>query len=351
MRCLTLAEKLRQSGARVSFVCRELPGNLCAVIGAQGFKTARLAAPDRDFVVSGGDVAHAPWLGVDWRLDAEETGSVVTAGGEGIDWLVVDHYALDKRWEAHLRPAVRRIMVIDDLADRRHDCDLLLDQNLVEGVGARYAMLLPNACKQLLGPRYALLRPEFSANREQIFAQRDAMAQVERLLVTLGGMDPDDVTSMVLDGIDKACFDGAVDVVMGENAPHLEAVRRRAASMTATVKVHVATRSMAELMGKADLAVGAGGVTSWERCALGLPSIVITTAKNQEPIAASLARLGAAKWLGTRERVDSSLLASELRAFARQREGVQAMSRVARRLCDGGGAGRVVEEIIRPERD
>ncbi|MFC1513035.1 UDP-2,4-diacetamido-2,4,6-trideoxy-beta-L-altropyranose hydrolase [Thermodesulfobacteriota bacterium] len=346
MRCLALASKFKQEGVRVSFLCRKLPGNLGDFVVKQGFEVDYLPLPGIGFMPSVTDVAHASWLGVGWWQDAEETRLALGADKDIIDWLVVDHYALDRRWEGCLRPFVRHIMVIDDLADRHHDCDLLLDQNLVEHMDSRYDMLLSDTCKRLLGPCYALLRPEFWARRDLALVRRDKTEKVERLLVTLGGMDPDNVTGMVLEGVEKACVDVVVDVVMGENAPYLEDVRQQAERMTAAVEVHVASKNMAELMGKADFAVGAGGVTSWERCVLGLPSIIITTAKNQEPIAAGLVRLGAVKWLGTSEQVDSRCVAAELRVIFKQLDDVKGMSLVARRLCDGNGTGRVVEEMV-----
>jgi UDP-2,4-diacetamido-2,4,6-trideoxy-beta-L-altropyranose hydrolase len=342
MRCLTLADALKQRGAQIRFVSRHLPEHLRNMLETKGHEFMLLDSGRNDATLD--ELAHAHWLGTSLAQDA--TDSIQALSGQTWEWLIVDHYALDFRWESMLRQTAKRILVIDDLADRRHDCALLLDQNLVADMESRYDKLLPATCKRLFGPRYALLRQEFSTKRALALARREKTETVKRLLVTLGGTDPDNVTSMVLEGIEEACFDGAVDLVMGGDAPYLEAVQRQAAGMAAPVRVHVATQNMAELMARADLAVGAGGVTSWERCTMGLPSIIVTTAKNQEPIAAGLVRVGAAQWLGASEQVASRRLAAGLSDLVKQVEDVKIMSRAARRLCDGNGTERVVEEMV-----
>jgi spore coat polysaccharide biosynthesis predicted glycosyltransferase SpsG len=172
------------------------------------------------------------------------------------------------------------------------------------------------------------------------------LKKVQRIFVSFGGTDPTNVTGMVLEGIKKAGFNERVDVVLGSGAPYLKAVQVQAAQMTAAVKVHVASQHIAELMTRADLAVGAGGVTSWERCALGLPCIIITTAKNQESIAAELARIGAARYLGRSVEVDIHCLADELCALIKRVKELRTISRIASLVCGGNGAGRVVENLI-----
>ncbi len=139
MRCLTLANALRESGASCFFVCREHPGNLLELIREQGFEAIGLPLPKTFESLHGkhssSRLTYAGWLGDSWQRDAEQT--LAALNGELADWLVVDHYALDSAWEESLRPACRRLLVIDDLADRDHRCDLLLDQNLVAKMAER----------------------------------------------------------------------------------------------------------------------------------------------------------------------------------------------------------------------
>jgi len=182
IRCLTLAEKLRRLGHKCIFICRDHLGNLSEFVTNKGFVVHLLSTPsDVNFTVENDDTAHAEWLGVSWLIDAEQT--LVALGSIEADWLVVDHYALDSRWERLLKKAAGQIMVIDDLADRDHACDLLLDQNLGREL-ADYDYKVPAHCTRLIGPKYALLRPEFARLREKSLTRR-VEPKVKRILVTL----------------------------------------------------------------------------------------------------------------------------------------------------------------------
>jgi len=292
MRCLTLAHALRERGAQCSFICRRHPGNLIDLIGQHGFLVHALRC-DQAWAAKENIPSHAGWLGADWQVDVEE--SKVGAGETAIDWLIVDHYALDSRWEHAMRGHCRQIMVIDDLADRPHDCDLLLDQNL----GRKredYSGLLKGKAKTLIGPQYALLRPEFSALRSLSLARRQNTLQLNHLLVTMGGVDRDNATCQVLDTL-RGCklpADLRVTVVMGEHAPWLAQVRAQATQMPWYTEVLAGVDNMAKLMAESNLAIGAAGSTSWERCCLGLATIQIVLAQNQVAIAQALSDAGAA---------------------------------------------------------
>src|SRR5262249_52352167 len=161
-----LAGNLRKHRAAISFICRDLPGNLSAVVEAEGFIVHRLnhfptvhaREIPAEHVVRKDD--YGQWLGVHWLIDAEQTIDVLTRQSEPVSWIVLDHYSLDTEWERRIRPHARSIMVIDDLANRAHDCDVLLDQNLSLETTERYDRLVPQHCRKFIGPQYALLRPE-----------------------------------------------------------------------------------------------------------------------------------------------------------------------------------------------
>ncbi len=163
MRCLTLADELVRRGADIIFVCRERLGNLINLIEAKRYQVIRLPQAQVEYIATTDDLYHAEWLGVSWEQDASDT--IAVLGDEKPEWLVIDHYAIDRRWEQKLRPHVGKIMVIDDLADRPHDCDLILDQNLYQEMDKRYVNNVPESCQKLFGPKFALLRPEFAAAR------------------------------------------------------------------------------------------------------------------------------------------------------------------------------------------
>ncbi|MCE9639654.1 MAG: UDP-2,4-diacetamido-2,4,6-trideoxy-beta-L-altropyranose hydrolase, partial [Betaproteobacteria bacterium] len=339
MRCLSLAAELTTAGAEVRFICREHAGNLCDTIADQGgYEVHRLPAAqhthDDD---SGKKLAHAAWLGTDWADDAAQTATAIAAHEKKPDWLVVDHYALDARWESVLRSSAHNVMVIDDLADRPHACDLLLDQNLHRELGARYDGLIPSSCQLLLGPRYALLRPEFRAARTQL---RNRDGTVQRILVFFGGVDAGNETAKALRAIAASGANVVVDVILGPSSPHVESTRALCATLP-RARLHHAPRNIAQLMSSADLAIGATGATTWERCCLGLPAIVISLAQNQESIAHALADGSLAVYLGASAAVTPDMIAAALLELMRDPSRVAAMSRACAEITDGNGAARV----------
>jgi UDP-2,4-diacetamido-2,4,6-trideoxy-beta-L-altropyranose hydrolase len=267
----------------------------------QGFSVQQLTAATGLGPSSGErDLMHAIWLGVSSQQDCRETHDALAESGPW-DWLIIDHYALDRNWESAMRDCARRIAVIDDLADREHDCDLLLDQNLVVGMSERYEGKVPEQCVSLLGPRFALLQDAYAVLRREVLPRK---GPVKRLLVFFGGSDPENLTARTLTAIESLDLtDVAVDVVVGNSNPHRAEVMAMASKIPGAA-LHTDLPSLAPLMASADLALGAGGVTSWERCCLGLPSLVITFAANQGPVAAELDRRGLIRWLGDSATVD-----------------------------------------------
>ncbi len=345
MRCLTLADALRAAGAQCHFICREHPGNLIAQIRQRGFTASVLPAatepPITDELALQAHSNYAAWLGADWATDAAQTKAGV--GEVAVGWLIVDHYALDARWEQALRPLCHRLMVIDDLADRPHDCDLLLDQNL--GRDARdYNRLVPEGCTVLAGPRYALLRPEFAVLRDYSLHRR-VIPQLKHLLIAMGGVDLADATGQVLDALKESALpDGTrITVIMGPHAPWLERVRLLAAQMPQPTEVNVDVQNMAQLMADSDLAIGAAGSTSWERCCLGLPSIIGVLADNQQFIANALQLAGAAKVFSIDAGVQSvrvliDKVLGDLNCLPR-------MIAAAAGVTDGSGTDRAVSKL------
>jgi UDP-2,4-diacetamido-2,4,6-trideoxy-beta-L-altropyranose hydrolase len=343
MRCLTLAEALRARGHTCRFITRDLPGHLGTRIAAQGFDCTLLPAPLPDFVPEPGAPAHAAWAGLPWSDDAEATRTAAV----GADVLVVDHYAFDARWEAAARPDGARLMVIDDLADRPHQADVLLDQNFGRR-SADYDDLLPAGTERLVGPRYALLRPEFAGRRPAALAERAARGfALSQVLVSMGGIDLPNATGKVLDVL-AARPALEVTVVMGPNAPALAEVRAQAAAMPRPAKVLVDVTDMASLMAKADLAIGAAGGSAWERCVFGLPTLLGVLADNQASAARALEAAGVVVGLGRPEAADFT----ERLMAALDRAGDQAllaaMSGAAAAVADGKGAERVAKAIEHP---
>jgi UDP-2,4-diacetamido-2,4,6-trideoxy-beta-L-altropyranose hydrolase len=344
MRCLALAEALRRRGASVSFICRTHDGHLCEVIEARGFGVHRMPVRDQVPITPGDDRGYETWLGAPWSNDAGEVASMIGALKDVPDWLVADHYAIDHRWESALRGSVERIMVIEDLDDRVHDCDLLLDQNLIPGA-QRHARHVPEASGVMLGPTYALLAPVYAELHERVPARE---GPVRRLLFYFGGADNVDLMGRSLRAflqLDRP--DIAADIVIAPGHPNATQIRTLADSQP-NIRVHTDLPTLAPLIAQADLAIGAGGATNWERLCLGLPSLIVTLADNQRPIAESLDARGLVRWLGHHDTVDEAALSSSLASII---DGGLDESWSSRCLTvvDGEGVRRVCEALLATE--
>ena len=329
MRCLTLAQVLKENGANVEFICRKHEGNLIVKIRSSGFVVHELKVFEETEVDT--KLAHSHWLGATQQQDADDCIEILKA--EKSDWLIVDHYALDEEWQKKLKPYYEKLMVIDDLADRKHQCDILLDQTFGRQK-KDYSALTPEDCKLLLGSQYALLRPEFAKWRAYSLKRRNN-PKFKRLLVNMGGVDVDNITESVLDEL-KICnlpSDLKITVVMGGLAPHIESVKSKAITLPYKTEVKVDVGNMAEIMANSDISIGAAGSTTWERCCLGLPTIQIVLAKNQITIAKSLSGLGAIKFLQSIKGVS--------RVIKNPRNWMLNVSNIARHVSDGLGVKRV----------
>ena len=337
MRCLTLAQALKKQGAKVSFICREHVGNLNDFITHQGFKVyslpiltklGQLQSDNQDEL----PLFHAKWLGSQQEQDAQACQSILQA--VTVNWLIVDHYALDQKWEQRLAEYYQHLLVIDDLGDRKHVCDLLLDQNY-GSTPAKYQDLVPDSCQILAGSQYALLRPEFAQWRT-LSLKRRSEVRFDHLLITLGGVDVDNVSGQILTALRTCKLPKTlkVTIVMGATAPHLHSIQVLAKTLPFETQVKVNVINMAELMAIADCAIGAAGATTLERCCLGLPTIQMVIAENQKQSAKALASAGAVKLLNSIEELPG-LVENAI-------DWMQSVSLEARNVCDGFGVNHVI---------
>ncbi|AKE52351.1 UDP-2,4-diacetamido-2,4,6-trideoxy-beta-L-altropyranose hydrolase [Kangiella geojedonensis] len=347
MRCLTLANALRERGGACQFICREHNGNLIEFVETQGHIVHSLRELDKNSERTGNkkgdqELAHSSWLGATQEEDAAECQRILKSINP--HWLIVDHYALDATWQKLLRPYYNKLMVIDDLADRHHLCDILLDQTYGREV-SDYTGLVPEKCELLCGAQYALLRSEFTEWRNFSLARRKAKAgTIKNILINLGGVDNDNITSKILLNIADSDLpaDTEFTVVMGATAPHIEAVIAQAHKMPWQTEVKVGVNNMAELMANSDLAIGAAGATSWERCCLGLPTIMIVIAENQRKIANELEYAGAAVAVD-KNRIEHTSILVEKSLKPKQ---VIQLSFQAKSICDGSGTSRVIKQLF-----
>lgn len=342
MRCLTLADALKEDGASCLFLCREFPGHLFEAVAARGHELVSLPPPGCDSSRSAEQSAYGSWLGVPQEEDARQCLASLARPREHADvpadWLVLDHYALERRWQSVGRAIARRVLVIDDLCSRSLQADALLNPN--PGVTPRdYASLLTAGCTLMLGPEYALLRPEFRAAR---LKSRERDGRIKSILVNFGGSDAGNLTShawTALEGLAGA--DIRVDLVVGQAYPFTDALRQQISGRQ-NVRLHIQAANMADLMEAADLMLGTAGSTSWERCCLGLPSILLVCAENQEGIARALENTGACLNLGYGHPDIPTALAAALRHCLADPSLVKALGDNARALVDGLGVQRVL---------
>jgi UDP-2,4-diacetamido-2,4,6-trideoxy-beta-L-altropyranose hydrolase len=337
-RCLALADELGRDGAEVRFVMRSPPAHFRQSILASGHSIAELGPA-------------AQGSGADASEDDDAAATIAALGDFAPDVVVVDHYALGARWESRLRATARTIFALDDLG-RAHDCDLLLDQNLHRDAPARYRGRVPRACKLLLGPRYALLRPEFARLRAGL---RPRSGKVRNVIVSLGGSDPANLTEYVLKSLlQLRAADLSVDVVIGALHPQPRRIAELCAALPAA-RLHVQASNLADLLGKADLAIGGGGSGTWERCALGVPTIALCVAENQRALLSEAAGEGLL-YLPDGDAPFSPALEVHLAALLACEGLRSSISRNGMATVDGAGTGRVAAAVrgrgvgIRPAR-
>jgi UDP-2,4-diacetamido-2,4,6-trideoxy-beta-L-altropyranose hydrolase len=332
-RCLSLADALKARGARCRFFCRQVPDALAAMIAANGHELERLRG--RAEHADSAERDHG--LGVRQEEDARQTAAAFA--GRRADWLIVDHYALDAAWERALRASAAHIMVIDDLADRPHDCDVLLDQNLHADAHARYRNQVPEQCRLLLGPKYALLRQEFTQERERAATRS---GPVHRILVSFGGADAANHTTLALEALTHVGLaEVQVDVVIGAEHPRADEIA--ALCKGQRFSLHVQTTRMAQLMAVADLSIGAGGSATWERCCVGLPALALAVADNQRRLVHEAALAGALYAPAVALEADS--LARHARCLIENPLLRESMSQHGMRLVDGRGTERVLRAL------
>jgi UDP-2,4-diacetamido-2,4,6-trideoxy-beta-L-altropyranose hydrolase len=319
MRCLTLADGLRLLGASVLFICRDLPGNLTREVKSKNF----------------GLVLIGENSGIDDIRD------IILDEGQ-VDWLVVDSYDYDIEWENAVRDLVGQILAIDDLANRRHNCDMLLDQNLYPNAEKRYRKLVPGRCQMLLGPKYALLRRDFYQIRRRLLP-RDGI--IRRLLISMGGADPQALTEKAVaafDLFDKP--DAALDVVIGSANPRIETIRE-ICPFPPRCRIHHPAENMARLIADADICIGTAGSTTWERCCLSLPALLIAAGENEVEIASAAQKAGIGKYLGLHNKVNPETIAEELKHLSNRPDVLQTWGANAAGLVDGQGLERVCRAI------
>ena len=339
MRCLTLANETLLRGRKSIFVMRDPEIQIINKVKSSGHELHLLVDEDKSIAYRMDELAHSNWLSVSQETDAIETTRVIQEVNP--EWVVADHYALDAQWHSIVKKTGKKLLVIDDIADRVIDCDILLNQNV--GFSEKdYIEKIKADTKIFLGPKYALIRPEFLQWREFSLNRRKTPDN-KRVLITMGGVDAQNQTLNVLQILEPSINAAKCEfvVVLGELYPFLDELNKFVAVSSNKITNLVNVNNIAELMASSDICIGATGSSAWERCCLGLPTLTIAIAENQKRIAASLNEIGVAV------RTERKRLKTDFDILF-EAGGSNALTDIVKKsseLCDGLGALRILEYL------
>lgn len=315
MRCLTLADGALARGNRVQFACKPLPDDLQAKIKTRNIRFLELPP----------------------EVSTQEDAALCLADPEfaRADWVILDHYTLGKSWQDQVCAAQRRLCVFEDLPNRAHQAEVLLDPTYAPHAPDRYRGLVPENCKLLLGPAFALVRSDFRV-AQSLRKPPPADPAEWHVFVCLGGGETGYETQRVLEALDAVWTN--VTVVMAQPSPCQSAIERYLRA-NSSWSLHLAPDNFAALMAASDLAITGSGSMSWEKCALGLPSLAVCLAENQRGIFTGLDAAGA--------HIACALEPSNLRAALKGLTGDKLvhMGMAAQAICNGRGVSAVLDHL------
>ena len=322
MRCLALAQAWQDAGGYAIFAMAEATPAVEERLRSEGFEVVR------------------PSVRIGSGADAREF--ALLARKHTVSWVVVDGYEFGSEYQATLKSLGLKLLFIDDNGHAGHySADFVLNQNA--HASEAFYPSRDQSTRLLLGPRFAMLRREFTAWRGW---KRDIPPVARRILVTMGGSDPDNVTQRVVEAISSEGEFEATVVVGGSN-PHLARLHEFVGVERRPVRLVENATNMPELIASADVAVAGAGTTSWEMSFLGLPALLIVLADNQQGIADELGKHQIAGYLGRYSEVNQITIAAELRNLANSPIRRRIMSDRGRVLVDGYGSLRVVAALRR----
>lgn len=329
-RCITLSKELKKKGMKVNFICRSLNGSMERRIKNEGFGIKVLPNFKNTSKKFDKNIKnnHKSWLGPDWRVDAHHTIRLILKDKPKL--LIIDHYGINIKWENLVRSLTGvKIMVIDGLANRRHNCEILLDYTYSLKGKKRWDNLINSDCKLLCGTKYTLIRSEFVQEKKNLIKKKGA---INRIFISFGGSDKINLTEEALDALDSLNRrDIFIDVVMSKNNPNIFKIRKKLKPKK-NFQLHIQPRNIAKLMNKADLSIGAGGTMIWERCYLGLPSLIISAANNQIKQSAAVDSYGAAVDLGIYQKNTRKKIIKHLQRIINNKKLILSMRRKSLKL-------------------
>lgn len=342
IRCLNLARELRERRCECAFICRPLEGNLVSRITDEGFEAVCL--PGYQFEEEAGsrtEMYGDLWLGAPWEIDLQQTIDLIE---DVPDWIVVDHYGIDHQWEAGISGSACKLMIIDDLANRKHKADILVDQNWYgENTEKRYSGLTSDKCETLLGPSFAMLDHAFRKARSNAIPRRGS---VNNILIFFGGSDNCNLTTRAIHALNEGLLKKLhVTAVLGSNHSAFDDVNSLGLKR-GNVSVVRGLPDLSQVMMSSDLMIGAGGITNWERCCLGLPSIIVSTAENQIEVNEALAFSNLINYLGRAEELATDDIVSMVNHSIDNPDRLIEQSKSMMQMVNGEGASRIAEQMM-----
>ena len=347
MRCLSLADQIKNKASNIFFVTRSLDGSMEQFISEKGYKVILLPSNDEIIIGKKNSFQSNEFKEFDWLQDLNATKEAIE--DKKIDWLIVDHYGIDYRWHKIIAKFTNKIMIIDDLANRKLHCNVLLDQTYGRKF-EDYDQLIDKETEMLLGANYALLRPEFSNLRIPAVNKRKKIESISNVLISIGGMDYKNITQKVLDVFLKVEWKKNIEVniVLNNQAPNRKSIKYFVKNIKSNHKFNllINPENMADLMFEADLAVGSSGTSTWERCTMGLPTIAICVADNQKFISKILHKDGVHIALTLDEYEEIPCLFSELCRVNNHPDNLKNLSNESLKICQAKGSILVALKIL-----
>ena len=319
MRCLTLAQELKNNFDKIIFLTQKNSSDFIETIMKNEFEVIFISTNN----------------------DSDIIKNIVTTNSVNKNFLLIDHYNVDSNFESSLKNTFEKIFVIDDLANRKHDCDLLIDQNYYRDLNQRYEKLIQNGTIALLGPKYAIIRPEFRTINKKVIKKN---SQIKKILVSFGGSDPTNECKKVLDAlcsIENSKFE--IVVVAGIYNHKFEQLKKLYEKYS-NIKIYSHVNDLSRLMLNSDLFIGAGGTTTWERLYMGLPSIVTIISNDQKKSIEFLSDMGHVINLGLAKNVTTETYVQAIQKS--NPDLIYSISLNNQKLVDGNGCSRIKKQII-----
>lgn len=338
MRCLNFADALNKNNCNCVFICRELDGNIIEIIKRKGFQVFSLPNTEEKPEEAKIHPAHIHWLRVTQETDAKETNKALEIIKP--DWLIIDHYAIDHEWQKLLDIKKTKIIVIDDLADRKHKCDILIDTNPGRTEND-YDNLVKKKTKKLLGLKYAILNSNFREKRKE-----NKTTIKNKIVISMGGVDKNNYTAKAIRAIIELnkSSPSNTEVIIGPSYQHEKQLKKLLIDQK-NFRIHKSVNNMAELLADCEIAIGAVGGSAWERCCLGIPSICVVIAENQKFAAIQLANNNAIVSVIDNNNLEKNII-MEIMKLKNDHKKLTEMKNSAKNLVDGEGIDRILMEML-----